>query len=192
MPAREAQRLIAKLEAWRHPVTGKPIVEKAYRREEVYSGPWLEEAPDVVVKWGLNEGYNYAFKLSAKSPDLAWIRQVDPQQPENMQFFTGKSGHHRDDGIFLGCGPFIRAGAEITGARIVDLAPTILHLLDVPIPDDMDGRVLEDIFATDYDRQIAVGTSTAPAFSAATADAAYSEEDEAIIAERLKSLGYIE
>jgi len=37
---------------------------------------------------------------------------------------------------------------EISGARIIDLAPTILHLMNVPVPDDMDGRVLTEALVT--------------------------------------------
>ena len=110
-------RLIRKLEAWRHPETGTPIVEKAYRREEIYSGPCLGEAADVIPKWALHQGYSYAFKMDSKSPDLAWIEQVDPQRPENLQFFTSKSGTHRDDGIFLAQGPMIRSGITVEGAH---------------------------------------------------------------------------
>ena len=182
-------RLIERLEAWVHPATGERIVERAFRREDVYCGPQLAEAPDIVVKWATLQNYSYAFKLSAKSPDLAWIRQVDPNRPENMEFFTGKSGHHRDDGIFLAQGKFIRPGSQVEGAKIIDLAPTILHLLDVPIPSDMDGRIIKSMFTADFDREVTVGAA-APATAAG--DSTYSDEDEAVIAQRLKSLGYIE
>lgn len=184
-------KLIERLHAWRHPETGEPIVERAYRREEVYCGSALDEAPDIVVKWGVHAGYTYAFKLSSKSLDLAWIRQVDPNNAENMEFFTGKSGHHRDDGIFLARGPVVRAGETIKGARIIDLAPTILQLLDVPVPDDMDGSVLENIFTADYDSQAALQHGTG-SLAETIGSTVYTEEDEAVIAERLRSLGYIE
>jgi predicted AlkP superfamily phosphohydrolase/phosphomutase len=139
-------RLIRQLEAWRHPETGAPIVEKAYRREEVYAGPCLEQAADIIPKWALHDGYSYAFRKSCNFPRLAWIEQVDPGRMEHARFFAGKSGTHRDDGIFLAQGPAVREGATVDGARIIDLAPTILALLDVPVPDDMDGRVLTEIF----------------------------------------------
>ena len=42
------EKEIQELESWRHPVTGAAIVERAYRREEIYSGECLEEAPDVI------------------------------------------------------------------------------------------------------------------------------------------------
>jgi predicted AlkP superfamily phosphohydrolase/phosphomutase len=185
-------RLIEKLTAWRHPKTGQPIVEKALRREEVYSGPLLNEAPDIVVKWNITEGYNYAFKLSAKSLDRAWIKQVDPREAENMKFFTGKSGHHRDEGIFLALGPFVRKDTKISGARIMDIAPTLLNLLGVKGPDDMDGRVLSEIFTPEYEAQAATPDAGSAELVGSTASSSYSDEDEAIIAERLKALGYIE
>src|SRR3954470_2886603 len=130
--------LIERFEDWRHPETGERIVERAYRREEVYAGPCLEEAPDIVVHWNTHDGYTYAFRLSAKSSRFAWTEEIDPNRPENMAFFTGKSGSHRDDGIVLAEGTAIRNGAELRGAQIIDVAPTILHLLGVPIPEDLD------------------------------------------------------
>jgi predicted AlkP superfamily phosphohydrolase/phosphomutase len=139
-------RLIRELEAWRHPATGAPVVQKAYRREEVYSGPCVDEAADIIPRWALHDGYSYAFRMSAKSPGQAWTERLDPRRPEHQEYVTGKSGTHRDDGIFLARGPTIRAGAAVEGARIIDLAPSLLHVLGVPAPADMDGQVLHEIF----------------------------------------------
>jgi predicted AlkP superfamily phosphohydrolase/phosphomutase len=191
---RVRDRLIAALEAWRHPVTGAPIVERAFRREDVYDGSCLENAPDVVVKWALHEGYSYSFRASSKSQHLAWIEQVDPLRPEHQQFYLNKSGNHRDDGIFLAQGPMIRPGFHVEGARIIDLAPTILHLLGVPVPDDMDGQVLEPILDDGFRREHAlVSQAAAPAPAQdETASGAYSAEEEEQVNERLKALGYID
>ncbi len=187
-------RLIRELESWCNPVTGAPIVEKAYRREEVYTGPCIEQAADIIPKWALHRGYSYAFKMSSKAPPGVWIEQVDPRRPENLQFFTSKSGTHRDDGIFLAHGPgVIRAGDSVQGARIIDLAPTILHLLGVPVPDDMDGRVLEEIFEDAHRQDFPVETVSGQVPEAAVISGdVYSAEDEQKIAERLTSLGYME
>jgi predicted AlkP superfamily phosphohydrolase/phosphomutase len=186
-------RVIQELEGWRHPETGKPIVEKAFRREEVYSGPCLEEAPDIVVKWALHKGYSFAFKMSSKSRNRAWTEKIDPHQAENLQYFTSKSGTHRDYGIFLAQGPVIRAGTTLEGARMIDLAPTILHLLGIPVPDDMDGRVLEEIFNDAF--LAPVQRTAAPGMevpAAAQNTDGYSAEDEEKVNERLKALGYVE
>jgi predicted AlkP superfamily phosphohydrolase/phosphomutase len=182
-------RLIALLEGWRHPETGERVVEKAYRREEVYAGPCVQDFPDLIVRWGNVKGYNYAFKVSSKSPGLDWLRRIDPSKPENRQFFTGKSGDHRDDGIFVAHGPDVRPGLEVKGARILDLAPTVLHLQGVPPTADMDGRVLTELFTSDS--PAAAPAQAAPAVPAGQAPGSYSAEDEAAIADRLRSLGYL-
>jgi predicted AlkP superfamily phosphohydrolase/phosphomutase len=134
-------RLIRELESWRHPVTGERIVERAYRREEVYAGECLAEAADIIPHWALDRGYNYGFRLSSKSPDGNWIARVDPARPDSP-LFPRKFSSHRDHGILAAAGPSIRGGQAVEGARIIDLAPTILSLLDVHVPEDMDGRVL--------------------------------------------------
>lgn len=196
-PGREYEalrsELIERLEDWRHPDTGERIVERAYRREEVYSGPCLSDAPDIVVHWNTHEGYTYAFRLSSKSSRFVWTEEIDPNQPENMAFFTGKSGSHRDNGIFLAEGPGISEGLELRGAQIIDVAPTILHLLRVPVPSDMDGRVLTELFdnAQANDAEVEIGEA-ATVLPYAAADSTYTEEDTVIIAERLRALGYID
>jgi predicted AlkP superfamily phosphohydrolase/phosphomutase len=183
--------LIERLEDWRHPESGERIVTRAYRREEIYSGPCLHEAPDIIVQWGEREGYTYAFKVSSKSKNFQWIDEVDPHRAENLAFFTGKSGSHRDYGIFLAEGPTIRAGTTLHGARIVDVAPTILHLLGVRAPDDMDGRVLSEML----DRTAVsdeIETSAAANGAPARVDAGdYSAADEVAVSDRLRALGYI-
>jgi len=186
-------RLIEELHSWRHPETGEPIVEKAYRREEIYSGPEVSDAADIIPKWGLHRGYSYGFKVSSKSPRLAWIEQVDPRKPANLQFFTAKSGHHRDDGILAAAGPGIRPGPVSQKARIIDLAPTILCLQGVAAPDDMDGRVLEDLIGDVPARPLSDAAPIEPRGGPPAEDGpVYSAEDEAMIAQRLRSLGYID
>jgi len=183
-------RLIAALEAWRHPETGEKIIERAYRREEVYAGPHLSLAADIIPKWAQHQGYSYSFRKSTNVAGKGWIEQVDPHNADGCQFYQGKSGTHRDDGIFLARGAALRAGATISGARIIDLAPTILALLGVPAPPDMDGRVLEGIFQ-DGARQLAAA-STAAADDGLAYASGYSAADEEKINERLKALGYVE
>ena len=182
--------LIRRLEEWRHPVSGERIVEKAYRREEVYEGASLDEAPDIVVKWATHEEYTYAFRVSSKSRTLQWIEELDPKRQDNMAFFSGKSGSHRDNGIFLAEGPDVLAGKTINGARIIDVAPTILHLLGVPTPADMDGRALIEVLEGEAASPMEIG---AAAGAVAEVDAeTYTEEDKVVINERLRALGYID
>ena len=54
---------------------------------------------------------------------------------------------HRLQGIFAATGPGIKRDELFYGTSLLDIAPTILALLGLPIPDDMDGRALTRIFA---------------------------------------------
>jgi arylsulfatase A-like enzyme len=83
----------------------------------------------------------------------------------------------------------INEAGTAVGAAIEDLAPTILHMLGVPVPLDMDGRVLESVFTPGF-------LSTHPVEYGETTQSApqgrgYSPEEEEELARRLKGLGYV-
>ena len=100
---------------------------KAYRREELYQGRYLELAPDIIIKTD-----DYVNFISAK---VGYGRE----------FLEEYGGAHRVNGTFIAYGPDIKKNLEID-AKIYDVAPTILHMFGIPIPKDMDGRVLKEIF----------------------------------------------
>ncbi len=61
---------------------------------------------------------------------------------------AGPASEHRDYGIFVASGPaFAKGGKQIHTGSLLDIAPTILHLFDLPAGEDMDGKVLEKAFA---------------------------------------------
>jgi arylsulfatase A-like enzyme len=90
-------------------------------------------------------------------------------------------------------GPPFKSGASIEGARLVDMAPTLLHLLGQKVPDDMDGRVLTEAFSLEFAEQHTAqyAESSTGAFGE-TENKSYSEEEAAKIEARLKALGYID
>ena len=62
-----------------------------------------------------------------------------------------QAGHyHGPDGILIACGPSIPAGVEVNDACVFDITPTLLALAGIPIADDMEGRVLEEIIRPDF------------------------------------------
>ena len=92
------------------------------------------------------------------------------------------------DGVFAAFGPGIAAGRRLT-ADIIDFTPTILAMLGVRIPDDMEGRVIEELF----DAPIHHETEAARRVSRKVTDAeVYSEEEMQVLTERLSDLGYLE
>jgi len=160
----------------RDPRTGLPVVERIYRREEIYSGPLVEKAPDLVLQ---SRNWEY---MAFGHADFGASHVVEP--------IVGMSGHHRPEGIAVLSGQGIKSGAALQDAKITDLAPTILYAMGLPIPSDMDGRVLSEAFAPEY-LSAAPIRYTDDLSQRATGEDQYSPEDEAEIKERLRGLGYV-
>ncbi|UCH37369.1 MAG: alkaline phosphatase family protein [Candidatus Bathyarchaeota archaeon] len=57
-----------------------------------------------------------------------------------------RSGTHQENGVVFITGPDIRTGEHIENISVYDIAPTILAIKNMPIPTDMDGQVLQQIF----------------------------------------------
>ncbi len=54
-------------------------------------------------------------------------------------------GNHRDLGLIIAAGPQIPAGSTIADASVLDVTPTLLHLLGQPVGDDMRGKILPEL-----------------------------------------------
>ena len=170
-------RLMAELQALRDPDIGESVVRAVYRREELYEGPFLDQLPDVV--FDLGDGPYLA-------SDAPTATQVLEPLPKNFL-----QGRHRSTGIFVAAGPDIRVGDQIEGARIVDVAPTVLYALGLPIPEDMDGRPLLEIFGKEYRAAHPVQYTSPELAEEATPEPAYDQEDAAEMERRLRGLGYV-
>jgi hypothetical protein len=88
-------------------------------------------------------------------------------------------------------GDSIASNRNIKSANIIDLAPTILHILDVPMHLYIDGKVLKDIFkkgSSLYHKKIKVSNTF---ITSKKHKKSFTEEEEAMIKERLRGLGYI-
>ena len=111
----------------------------------------------------------------------------------------GISGTHRMNGIFMAYGAAIQPGTVVENASLYDLAPTILRLMDEPVAEHMDGRVLNEVFAPDSSAAIArrkAARSQQKGSSGSSGGKEYgaesmSAEDKKVLAERLRSLGYV-
>lgn len=180
-------RIIARLMELRDPATGKQVVKKVYRREELYHGPFLFRAADLIVEWS-DEGYHSVQRFGS-TEDSVFSNRLDFHLT-NIRY----TGHHRLNGIFAIKGKGVKQGIEINGARIIDLAPTILYALGLPVPDDMDGRVLEEVFDREYLRRkpIKFREPDSRNDTKKIIQEIYTDTETDEIAKRLKSLGYIE
>jgi hypothetical protein len=111
------------------------------------------------------------------------------------KFTTSLTGSHHAhfDGILVASGPDFGRGATTDGARLIDLAPTVMHMLDVPVPDDTDGRVLASLFAASSPpAERAIRYQDARRAQPAEHEVEFTPEDQETIEQRLRALGYIE
>jgi predicted AlkP superfamily phosphohydrolase/phosphomutase len=178
--AREA--LIQELSALRDPATGAPVFQGAYRREEIYIGPHQTEAPDILLETVLSS--------DDSRRNFALGRRLRVQ-PEHELFVTdGPTGDHASEGIVLGIGSNLRRGCVLDGAAIADIAPTALHSLGLPIPIDMDGQLLAQMFTAEFTQQMPPRFSSDAGESGAS-QWQYDADEEAVIRERLRDLGYL-
>lgn len=179
--------IIQKLYSFKDPYTCQPVVNKAYRREEVYKGNYTQKSPDIVIDWALTEGYTYLSEQSKPNKFNESIRKLSPSEVHTARF-----GSHRQHGIFILHGGPIKRNLEITNANIADLAPTALYLLDIPVPDDMDGVVLKDAIKKDYitDHPLKIVNNTGDS-NIEKDPAGYSQDEEDAVRDRLADMGYI-
>jgi predicted AlkP superfamily pyrophosphatase or phosphodiesterase len=100
------------------------------------------------------------------------------------------SGDHADapPGILVAAGPGIRAGGEVDGATILDVAPTVLALLGLPVAEDVPGRVLDELFVSPP-RPARVATHRALPRDAPSRPSA--GDLEPAVRARLRALGYL-
>jgi predicted AlkP superfamily phosphohydrolase/phosphomutase len=200
IPALRSQ-LEAALYALRDPYSGAPVVARVHAREELFHGPQVARAPDLLLELALEAGYSYNLMPSSAAPaGCGAFRRLAPHE------FMGRKGRslagsHRDRGLYIACGPRVRAIGAIDAA-IADVSATLLARMHVGGPGDLDGRVLSEILRTGAPLTAAnrAAPNTAPESAArptaadtplppsATSDTTNAGRVEA----RLRRLGYIE
>src|SRR5574341_1014690 len=122
------EELIQALSGWVDPATGKPVVARIWKREEAFAGPAMLFAPDLT--------------LALRDGGLVSILPSDrPLTPR-----PAPAGTHRPLGVFVIGGPGVRQGATLHELSILDVAPTLLYSLGLPIPEDLEGHVPLEIF----------------------------------------------
>ena len=162
----------------RDPWTGAPVVRRVWRREALYQGPALSDAPELILDMAFDDGYAYNC-LTSGGPGPVW-RRLDASERLGRKG-AGMNGTHRRDGFWLVAGP--GAAARRKRARMVDMAPTMLAALGLAAPSWLEGC-----------SQVCVGDPAEAApdrFSPAPTWQGYAPAQQAVIEERLRKLGYI-
>lgn len=162
-------KIMEKLEKITVPGSGKKLADWVKPKEDLYSGPYLEGAPDIL--FNPLEGDNCHGSIVGYGAIMFF----------NSSVFSKKlhPGHHRRDGILMAYGKGVETGQR--DASIMDLAPTVLNLNGFRIPEQMDGEVIGEI------------SSREPKFY--EPDGFYKEstgsEKNEEIEDRMESLGYL-
>ncbi|HDP98640.1 MAG TPA: hypothetical protein ENN22_05600 [bacterium] len=172
------KELKEKLEQITDPTTGKKLIADVFFRDDIFPNDNQKLAPDLLIK--PNAGNVIFSQLTSNRflrDNIAW---------------KDITGTHRVQGILvIKSRKTIRSAERKINARLVDLAPTILYLLNNPIPAVMDGKLLEPAFKT------AVLEASPPEyvgnnFQELESNNGYTPEQEDIIRQRLQDLGYLE
>ncbi|HEY2713414.1 MAG TPA: alkaline phosphatase family protein [Chthoniobacterales bacterium] len=180
--------IIAKLGELKDPRTGEPVINRIYRRNEIFHGPFANEGADLILDWWSENSLfstQPSFPEDSHKPALV-IREHKPSDVSEW------GGTHRLDGILVARSPVFQAGAEIKKPRLIDIAPTILHSLGVSVPEDMDGHVLVDAFRPEFLATHPIRSGAASGITGNDRSTGYTEEESAKVEERLQALGYVE
>ena len=151
------------------------VADEVWLGHEVFHGDALEGAPDVLPVLR-----DHRFELDDE------IFHRDP--------FTDVSGLprgvHHPAGIGIVAGPGVTASTQLD-ASVMDVMPTLLYQADLDVPEGLDGHALTEVFSSQAvaDRPL---RTTAPLSSSEKEEASpYSPEEEAMIEESLRGLGYL-
>ncbi len=178
-PGEEADRLLDEiadgLRSVADPKSGEKIPTVLLRKEEIYSGPFLPEAPDLLLAMD-----NYRTEVMAEI-GFGSLFNLNPV----------RSGTHTPEGIFVVSGPGISPGLW-TGAGLMDIAPTVAHMMGVPVPEEADGRVLLGLFeggAGPADRPVV--EKSVGGLRQDAGGVAYTREETEQVERQLRGMGYL-
>ena len=179
-PGRESENLkkdiTAKLLELRDPNTGDRVIQRVMKGEELYSGVCQSFGPDIIP---MTRDLEY---VSFGAVDFGSNHVIEPAY--------GMSGHHRMNGILIVSGKHAKSGPPLHGAEITDIAPTILYAMGIPIPLDMDGRVLIEAFTPAFSRCNTPVYTDIPSSKEASQEC-YTEDDVERVRARLNGMGYL-
>lgn len=168
-------RLMRDLEELKDPETGERIVTEIHKREDVFPGAAMHDAPDL--------------QLVLRDFGFVSVRNILPiVQKRNYVV-----GTHHPEGVFMAYGPGIEAGKLIGKRHITDVASTLLYSVGLPVPSDLEGVVPPAMFTAEHKsaHPIEIGAATQGGANASLTEA-MDEDEKKQIMDQLQMLGYME
>jgi predicted AlkP superfamily phosphohydrolase/phosphomutase len=155
------------------------VVDKVLRKDSIFSGPHVDIAPDLTV---VMRDFSYITRQGYEFGDQPGEIFLPPN--------THESGSHRMEGMLIISGKkAARKEERMEASDLVDLMPTILHLAGCPVPDNVDGKVLEHWIETNTSVQFK--SDSGQSETSGGSEVALPAEEEEEMVNRLKGLGYL-
>jgi predicted AlkP superfamily phosphohydrolase/phosphomutase len=183
-PEQTAEGLARELAQVRIPRIDRPLFQNVFNRAELYGVGAPGEPPDLILDY-----YGSDFSLHTN-------KAVSLKQREPYFAFLGDNpkadlwhGDHHPDGVYLFSGSSFDARRPVGRAHLVDIPATLLHLYEVPLPDDFDGKALTSVFLEDCPVLSQPGDAAPPG---GYQESEYSESEADQVLSHLRALGYVD
>lgn len=159
------------------PATGEKVVKNVFRKEEIYTGSFMDRMPDLVVE--PVSGYSFT----------GWY-QMDEGLFHEVELVTDfHIGKHHENGIIVANGKSVNP-SETVKLRLIDIVPTLLYYLQLPVQEDLDGTVVSELFNDEFKQKNGMPISKKYKSAEDGKESEYSKTEESEIEQRLKDLGY--
>jgi predicted AlkP superfamily phosphohydrolase/phosphomutase len=160
------------------PATGESPFAGIHRRDELYRGPLTESGPDIVLRPGRGTmAIEYFKEHTFEDVGTGWEE---------------RSSEHEREGIVILWGPGVKEGFQLADSSIEDVAPTVLHLSGAGVPLYMDGKVIEEALDDGWLQGHPIEmVGPGELVPIPTEGPTMSKEEEDLLKERLRGLGYM-
>lgn len=125
---------MVKLKTLKDNQTGEQIVTAIFRREDLYSGPRLTQAPDLIIQ------FSYDYQVVFRPLRRQLIESITPP----------RTGDHRREGIFMACGPGIAPKSIKRTLELTDVTRTLFSLLEIPCPANYEGSLIHELLDENF------------------------------------------
>ena len=175
----------------RYEILRDQLIERfLHVRDEKFNKQVYREVlkPEDLYNCQRNDHPNMPDLMLIPNTGLAVVRKIRGRSAVNWELDGRLGGTHRVEGIFIANGPKIKPNVQIT-ADIADITPTLLAMLGLPVPADMEGKALADVF----DPPLMVEFEPPKMYQPVEAPSEiYSQEEQKLLTQRLSDLGYLE
>ena len=154
---------------------GENVIKEVYKKEEIFTGTNIKAIPDILIVF--NSDYTGQEILGG---------EVIKEIPEKVR--PGIA--HTMEGIFIASGPDFIENSKLDGLNIIDIAPTVYHLMGIPLPNETDGRVITEIF--NPDSKPANKPIKYKKYPKEKSSFKWNESEKKEVMNRLRELGYVD